>query len=80
MLIYHVKIQEADCFHLLVYNKTIPSSIIYVSLHPSGTDPKKSFKLAVDSGNFSDSEIIVMLGQNGTGKTTFIRMLAGLLK
>merc|ERR1712216_654372 len=27
-----------------------------------------------------DSEIIVMLGQNGTGKTTFIKMLAGILK
>merc|ERR1712070_701395 len=39
-----------------------------------------TFALEVESGNFSASEIIVMLGQNGTGKTTFIRMLAGLLK
>jgi ATP-binding cassette subfamily E protein 1 len=36
--------------------------------------------LEVESGEFTDSEIIVMLGQNGTGKTTFIRLLAGLLK
>lgn len=41
---------------------------------------KALFKLMVKAGEFTDSEIIVMLGQNGTGKTTFIRMLAGLTK
>ncbi len=33
--------------------------------------------MTVKSGEFTDSEIIVMLGENGTGKTTFIRLLAG---
>ncbi|XP_034021069.1 ATP-binding cassette sub-family E member 1-like [Thalassophryne amazonica] len=38
------------------------------------------FMLTIKGGEFTDSEIMVMLGENGTGKTTFIRMLAGGLK
>ncbi|KAJ1704413.1 hypothetical protein LUZ63_004192 [Rhynchospora breviuscula] len=39
-----------------------------------------NFKLSVKAGDFTDSQIVVMLGENGTGKTTFIKLLAGLLK
>ncbi|OAA49851.1 ABC transporter, ABCE [Beauveria brongniartii RCEF 3172] len=39
-----------------------------------------NFRLCIDSGEFTDSEIIVMMGENGTGKTTFCRLLAGALK
>lgn len=36
-----------------------------------------SFKLNVESGSFTNCEIVVLLGENGTGKTTLVRLLAG---
>jgi ATP-binding cassette subfamily E protein 1 len=36
-----------------------------------------NFHLKVETGRFTDSEILVMMGENGTGKTTFCKMLAG---
>uniref|UniRef100_A0A0N5AL29 ATP-binding cassette sub-family E member 1 n=1 Tax=Syphacia muris TaxID=451379 RepID=A0A0N5AL29_9BILA len=39
-----------------------------------------NFHLSVEEGEFTDSEIVVLLGENGTGKTTLIRILAGVLK
>jgi translation initiation factor RLI1 len=38
-----------------------------------------NFSLDVMPGEFTESEIVVLLGQNGTGKTTFIKLLAGKL-
>ena len=40
----------------------------------------KEFHLTIEPGWFTGSQIIVMLGENGTGKTTFIKMLAGTLE
>jgi len=45
--------------------------------YPAMTKTLGNFKLTVQEGSFTDSEIIVMLGENGTGKTTFVRLLAG---
>lgn len=38
-----------------------------------------NFELSIEPGSFTDSEIVVFLGENGTGKTTFVKMLAGRL-
>ncbi|KAG4304719.1 hypothetical protein PORY_001772, partial [Pneumocystis oryctolagi] len=48
--------------------------------YPSMTKKLGDFTLEISAGEFTDSEIIVMLGENGTGKTTFIKLLAGILK
>ena len=33
-----------------------------------------NFELTAEGGSFTDSEIVVMLGENGTGKTTFVQL------
>lgn len=47
--------------------------------YPSMSKTQGGFKLRVVEGEFTDSQIVVMLGENGTGKTTFIRMLVPFL-
>jgi len=47
---------------------------------PKMTKTLGPFKLSVEEGKFSTSEIIVMLGENGTGKSTLIHILAGIMK
>ncbi|KAJ1279002.1 hypothetical protein BS78_04G121800 [Paspalum vaginatum] len=48
--------------------------------YPTMMKTRSGFKLSVMKGSFNDSQIVVLLGENGTGKTTFIRMLAGQVK
>ena len=48
--------------------------------YPSFTKSFQNFSLSVDSGSFNTSQITLLIGQNGTGKTTLVRLLSGLLK
>lgn len=47
--------------------------------YPNMVKTLGGFKLHVDAGQFADSEIIVLLGENGMGKTTLVQMLGGKL-
>jgi len=47
--------------------------------YPEMTKTLGNFFLSVRTGQFTDSEILVLLGENGTGKTTFIKLLAGIM-
>ncbi len=48
--------------------------------YPDMVKKFKGFELEIKKGSFSTSQIVVLLGENGTGKTTFVRILAGLDK
>lgn len=50
---------------------------MYNYKYPDMSKNLGEFSLEVQGGSFTDSEIVVLLGENGTGKTTLIRMLAG---
>jgi ATP-binding cassette subfamily E protein 1 len=45
--------------------------------YPAMTKTLGGFKLHVDPGEFADSEILVLLGENGMGKTTLVQLLGG---
>ncbi|RMY09042.1 hypothetical protein D0867_08837, partial [Hortaea werneckii] len=45
--------------------------------YPKMSKTLGTFQLDIEPGAFTDSEILVMMGENGTGKTTFCKMLAG---
>ncbi|CUM63073.1 uncharacterized protein PRCAT00000638001 [Priceomyces carsonii] len=62
----------ADAADDFILDKT--NSLSYPSMEKTQGD----FHLRVEEGDFTDSEILVMMGENGTGKTTFCRLLAGL--
>lgn len=70
---------ESLQFRLTDASDAIPIDQARSFTYPSMVKTMGDFQLNVESGQFTDSEIIVMMGENGTGKTTFCRLLAGLL-
>lgn len=46
----------------------------------SMTKTYKSFKLDIHGGSYNNAEIIVFLGENGMGKSTFVGLIAGIIK
>ena len=50
-----------------------------VVTYPEMIKTQGNFKLRVESGTIDKNQITVLLGKNGTGKTTFIKLLAGLM-
>ena len=58
-----------------------PSRVRQTPLSPTADD-QDAGRLQAHRGGWRlhDTEIIVLLGENGTGKTTFIRLIAGLIK
>ena len=45
--------------------------------YPAMAKALGGFTLRVEAGSFAPSEVLVLLGQNGTGKTTLLRLLSG---
>jgi len=63
-------------------SETFEDDIKRTAVHnyPAMIKTYNNFKLTIEAGSYNSSEIIVLLGENGTGKTTFIKLLAGLIK
>ena len=74
------QVSENDSSQKIIEASKVEKESKRVHVYPNMTKTLGAFKLTVQEGCFQPSEIIMMLGQNGTGKTTLIKLLAGILK
>ncbi|KAI5148375.1 ATP-binding cassette, sub-family E, member 1 [Enteropsectra breve] len=56
------------------------SSEVQQFTYPKISKSFENFKIEISEGSFRSSEIVVFLGENGMGKTTFVNMIAGKLE
>lgn len=68
---------EALQFRISEAGEELESDASRLFSYPAMKRTQGDFSLNVESGEFSDSQILVMMGENGTGKTTLIKLLAG---
>ena len=69
--------EESLTFRIAEVNDELLSDKNMDYKYPAMSKTLGNFRLSIEPGQFTDSEIIVMMGENGTGKTTFCRLLAG---
>lgn len=72
--------EEGLTFYISEDVEEVSKKRVSTFIYPAMKKGLGGFSLSIEQGSFSDSEIIVLLGENGCGKTTFIRMLAGHIK
>jgi len=68
--------KASDKLGLINYPKMTKS---YTKTGKNGKE-SSTFTLNVESGYFRDGEVLALMGENGTGKTTFMELLAGRCK
>ncbi|TBU00787.1 ABC transporter, partial [Hamiltosporidium tvaerminnensis] len=75
--------QEALKFNISEKPETSGAEISYNkydAMKKTWKGNKSGFSLNVEAGSFNNSEIIVLLGENGMGKTTMVGLIAGVIK
>ena len=64
--------------NLIIDVKTVDTNINQEYPNMSKIYETSKFRIDIDSGSFCKNEIICLMGENGTGKTTFINLLIDL--
>lgn len=74
--------EEGEKHHKLTIKEEHEKELLSANklYYPSVLVTRGTFKMTVEEGYFRNNEIVVLIGQNGCGKTTFVQLFAGLIK